>query len=235
MRLTSSDTRPTPTISPTMAPVALIDAFGRTGSRQARQLAAASVLVRVRPVVMMPKNPMMIASQRVAFGWLSAELIWVATPPVTPALLVTSVPLTWPERNPRMPTAKSRSGTKNKKRRNATALLTTVPAAPRSRSYRRSPRSTSGRSRWRSNSCSARVRHTDAVCLLRSTSPPRWPTDSVGSDSSLAASGTPRSRGSGSPTGGGSGSPVVTATIVTPDPANHTMALTVRGLGAYVI
>ena len=119
---------------------------------------------------MMPKNPMMIAIQRVAFGWLSAELICVATPPVTPELL-TSERLRWPERNPRMPTPKSRSGTKNRNRRKATALLTTVPAAPRSRSYSRSPRSTSGRSRCRSKSCSARVRHADALCLLRSTRP----------------------------------------------------------------
>ncbi len=48
---------PTPATSPTIAPTALTEAFGLTGSCQARQLAATIVLLSVRPVVAMPNSP----------------------------------------------------------------------------------------------------------------------------------------------------------------------------------
>ena len=74
-RLTMAATSPTPAISPTTAPITRTDAFVRTGSRQARQLADTIPLLSERPVVSMPTNPTSTASQRVLFGCVNAELI----------------------------------------------------------------------------------------------------------------------------------------------------------------
>ena len=64
-----------PMMSPTVQPIARSDARARTGSRHARQLAAANCLLRVRPVTTMPSSPVAIATHRVAPGWVNTSLI----------------------------------------------------------------------------------------------------------------------------------------------------------------
>ena len=77
-------TRPTPAISPTIAPITRTDAFVRTGRRHARQLADTIPLLSERPVVIMPTSPTSTAIQRVLLGCVSAELICSARLPVMP-------------------------------------------------------------------------------------------------------------------------------------------------------
>ena len=127
-----AETSPIENSRPMIAPITRGDALALTGCFHARQLAATSTLLRVRPARTMPKRPASVAIQRVLFGWLRAVLICDARLPVMPASSISSSP-TIDERNPKTPTAKSNRGTKNRNRRKAMALPTTVPALSRSR------------------------------------------------------------------------------------------------------
>ena len=122
-----------PANRPMVPAITRTDALVLIGSRQARQLAWASALLRVRPVLSMPNKPRKTAIQRVEFGWARAVLIWSAIVPVIPASS-TSFAETNSAKKPSTPTTNRRSGTKNRKRRKAMALPTTLPAASRSRS-----------------------------------------------------------------------------------------------------
>ena len=130
----------------TVEPMARTDARARTGSRHARQLAAASCLLSVRPVMIMPTRPVAMAAHRVPSGWVNTSLIWSARPPSMPASVMSSREIT-SDRNPATPMTNTSIGTKNRKSRNARALPTTDPAEARSRSYQRSPMSTGAWSR----------------------------------------------------------------------------------------
>ncbi len=116
-----------------MAAITRTDAFVLIGSRQPRQLAWARALLRVRPVLAIPKRPRMTAIQRVEFGCCKAVLICSAIVPVMPASS-TLLAVTNSAKKPSTPTTNSRSGTKNRNSRNAMALPTTLPAASLSRS-----------------------------------------------------------------------------------------------------
>ncbi len=120
-------------MSPTSPPATLSDALVVVGSRQASELDATITLLRVRPVDTMPTSPSSTAAHRVLPGWSNAERICSARAPLTPASSATSSASTQLARNPATPTTNTSSGTKNKNKRNASALPTTVPAISRSR------------------------------------------------------------------------------------------------------
>ncbi len=131
-RVTIVATSAMPATSPAIAPMTLVDAFVRTGSRQAKQLAATSVFVSERPAHSMPVNPRKVATHRAVDCWFSALSIWVARLPEIPADSM-SASSTNVAKNPSRPTKNSMRGTKKRKSRNAIALPTSVPAASRSR------------------------------------------------------------------------------------------------------
>ncbi len=118
--------------SPMIAPINRGEALTCTGSFHARQLAATSTRLNVRPARAMPNRPASTASQRVLLGCVRAVCICAATVPVMPASSISSRPIR-ELRNPAMPTTVRRRGTKNRNSRKAMALPTKVPAASRSR------------------------------------------------------------------------------------------------------
>ena len=69
-----AETSPMENSSPMIAPISRGDALALTGCFQARQLAATSTLLSVRPARTMPKRPESVAIQRVLLGWFRAEL-----------------------------------------------------------------------------------------------------------------------------------------------------------------
>ena len=130
--MTITVTSPMPAMSPTIPPIERTVALGRGGRRHDRQLATAITLLSVRPVVSIPISPTPTANQRDDDGCVSASLIWRASSPVMPTLSMSSEP-TYDRTKPAMPTTNTSSGTKNRNRRSATALPTTLPADSRSR------------------------------------------------------------------------------------------------------
>ena len=86
-RLMIAETSPIENSRPMIAPITRGDALALTGCFHARQLAATSTLLRVRPARTMPKRPASVAIQRVLFGWLRAVLICDARLPVMPGVL----------------------------------------------------------------------------------------------------------------------------------------------------
>ena len=79
--------------NPMIAPISRGDALTRTGCCHARQLAATSTRVSVRPARAMPNSPASTAIQRVLLGWVRAVSICAAMLPVMPAASMSSSPI----------------------------------------------------------------------------------------------------------------------------------------------